>query len=532
MGVLSESSWSSDARKPSRDMFDPDLAESPSPSCSAMGDDDDGIASPMDGKNEIYPTTERTLAPCAADPETCIVFKEKHSSFSLDTSDAQLLPSLSLSEDERPPPAYLMSSSSSPQLRNTNKALVCNRMVRFWEANRSCMLVVISSLFGSAMALFTKLLELDGGGLHPFQILFMRMAVTTVGCTAYLWWKRIPHSLLGQKGIRGLLLFRGISGFFGIFGIWSAIRKSSWCCGLAIRKETESKETEFLSLADATVITFLTPSMVGLFSAVFLHQPYTRKEQLASLVALSGVIFIARPSFLFSHLSYAPSSGGLPQPSIEVTPVSTVTGEGHPMAQGSSTGDETAALHLTGILLALLSALGGAGAFISIQSIGARAHVLTTTNTFSVCCTVISAAALTMAPLIGYDQPQLCFVLPQDSRQWVLVSGIIFCGFMTQWLLTMGISSEERSNKAPAMVYVGMLWTAGFDRWVFGQNMYWSSLLGCGLIVGSAIWVILMPKTEDRPMEIDDIENEAALRGPEAALIIADRLASKEVDAE
>lgn len=290
--------------------------------------------------------------------------------------------------------------------------------------------------------------------------------------------------------------------------------------------------TGFLSLADATVITFLTPSMVGLFSAIFLHHPYTRKEQLASLVALVGVIFIARPSFLFGHLLYPPSSDRSLQPIIEVTPVSTVTGDGQAMAQAAGTGDEIAARRLTGILLALLSALGGAGAFIAIKRLGDRAHVLTTTNVFAACCTVISAAALAIAPVVGYDQPQLRFELPQDLRQWVLVFAIIVCGFLTQCLVTMGIGSEGRSNKAPAMVYVGMLWTVGFDRFIFGQNMYWSSFLGCALIIGSAVWVLLMPKSEDRPKEADDIENDAAVRGPEATLITADRIATKEVDAE
>lgn len=262
--------------------------------------------------------------------------------------------------------------------------------------------------------------------------------------------------------------------------------------------------------------------MAGLFSAVFLQQPYTRKEQLASLVALIGVIFIARPSFLFGHSSYPSPGGKSSQPTIEVTPVSIVTTDGHPMIQVTSMGDQSAAHRLTGILLAILSALGGAGSFIAIKRIGDRAHVLTTNNVFSACCTVISAAALAMAPVIGYDQPQLHFELPQDSRQWLLVSAITFCGFLTQWCLTLGLSSEGRSNKAPAMVYTGMVWTVGFDRLFFGQNMYWSSLLGCLLIVGSAVWVILMPKTEDRHKEADDIENDAAARGSEQAPTVAD----------
>lgn len=190
-----------------------------------MSEYHDRVASPPNGNNEVYQFSIGALAPFAADSENHILFKEKHSSLLVEPTNARRLSSVSLPEDERLPPAYLMPSSSSPQSRSTKEASVCNRMIQFWEANRSCMLVVISSLFGSAMAVFTKLLELDGGGMHPFQVLFLRMAVTTIGCTAYLWWKRIPHSLLGPKGFRGLLLFRGISGFFGIFGIWSAIRK-------------------------------------------------------------------------------------------------------------------------------------------------------------------------------------------------------------------------------------------------------------------------------------------------------------------
>ncbi|KUI68072.1 hypothetical protein VM1G_11506 [Cytospora mali] len=485
MGTVLEIPQTHEAQeKSSHDVLARDVAGSSTPESSTMGVHCPEVASPLDRNSGSYQTStaKGALASSATGSAKDIGFGGK-----------DLHPH---SEIARPPPAYIMPSSSLPQPQTVKKALIPIRIVRLWEANRSCMLVVISSFFGSAMALSTKMLELDDGGMHPFQILFMRMAVTTIGCTAYLWWKRMPHSLLGQKGVRGLLLFRGVSGFFGILGIWTAI--------------------QFLSLADATVITFLTPSIVGLFSAIFLHQPYPRKEQLASLIALLGVIFIARPSFLFDHLSYPPSSGGPSHPIIEVTPVSTMTGDGPSMTQASSKGDETAAHRLTGILLALLSAVGGAGAFIAIKQIGDRAHVLTTTNFFSACCTVISAAVLAMAPLIGYGQPQLHFGLPQGVRQWVLVSSITFCGFLTQWCLTIGVSSEGRSNKAPAMVYTGMLWTVGFDQWFFGQNMSWSSFLGCALIVGSAIWVILMPKSEGRPKEADDIENDATARGLEA----------------
>ncbi|KAG6360195.1 hypothetical protein INS49_011251 [Diaporthe citri] len=320
------------------------------------------------------------------------------------------------------------------------------------------------------MALFTKLLELGDDGMDAFQILFIRMAVTTIWC------------------------------FFGIIGIWTAIK--------------------FLSLADASVITFLTPSIVGFYSAIFLRQPYTRKEQLASLVALAGVVFIARPSFLFGNTS--PSSPSSPAHDI-VSPASGVADGGPTTAQYSVEENESAAHRLTGTLFALLSAFGGAGAFIAIRAIGDRCQVLTTTNFFATCCTLISATALAIAPLVGYDQPHVRFGLPRDPRQWFLVSMITVCGFLAQWFLTAGLGSETRSQKAPAMVYTGMLWTAGFDRFFLGQTMHWSSLLGCALIVGSAVWVVAMPKPGNTQCEAGgDIENSAGIRAQDTGVMEAE----------
>lgn len=380
-------------------------------------------------------------------------------------------------------------------------ATVTSKIQQFWGTNRSCMLVVTSSVFSAAMALFTKLLELGDDGMDAFQILFIRMAVTTIWCTSVLWWEGKPDSLLGPKEVRGLLLLRGISGLFGIVGIWNAIK--------------------FLSLADASVVTFLTPSIVGFYSAIFLRQPYTRKEQLASMVALAGVVFIARPSFLFGNTS--PSNPSSPAQDI-VSPAPGVADGGHTTAQHPVEENENAAHRLTGTLFALLSAFGGAGAFIAIRAIGDRCQVLTTTNFFATCCTLISATALAIAPMVGYDQPHVRFGLPRDSRQWLLVTMITVCGFLAQWFLTAGLGSESKSHKAPAMVYTGMLWTAAFDRFFLGQTMHWSSLLGCALIVGSAVWVVAMPKAGNTQREAGDVENSAGMGAQEAGVTEAEQV--------
>lgn len=53
-----------------------------------------------------------------------------------------------------------------------------------------------------------------------------------------------------------------------------------------------------------------------------------------------------------------------------------------------------------------------------------------------------------------------------------------------------------KSNRATAMIYTQMLFAAGFDKWVFGRTMSGWSVVGCGLIVGSALWAVLGKETD------------------------------------
>lgn len=108
----------------------------------------------------------------------------------------------------------------------STKTRLSTNLFSFWCRNRSYLLVIISTLFGSAMTLFTKLLESGDDGMHPFQILFIRMAISLVVCLYMLYLRQPSEFPLGPEGVRWLLFLRGITGFFGIFGIWTSIRKS------------------------------------------------------------------------------------------------------------------------------------------------------------------------------------------------------------------------------------------------------------------------------------------------------------------
>lgn len=325
------------------------------------------------------------------------------------------------------------------------------------------------------MNLSARLLELEGNGMHPIQVLLMRQSMTAMGCTAYMWYMKTPDFPFGRKEIRPLLLFRGFTGYFGIYGIWYSMM--------------------YLPLADATVISFLAPGVAGLICWFLLREPFTRLEQLATLVALFGVVLIAQPASLFSK---SETSGD-----TTTTPPET----GLPGADHEATAEE----RLVAVGVALLGVLGAAGAFTVLRTIGKRAHPLISVNYFGVISTIMSLLALTIAPRLNISQPTLQWVTPTSFKQWLLLIPLGILGFIMQYLLTSGLGADK-SNRANAMVYTHMLFAASFDRWVFGHRMGLMSGMGCTLILGSAIGVVLMKKAP-APKTVEDVERQRNVVG-------------------
>ncbi|KAI2464305.1 hypothetical protein F4781DRAFT_413468 [Annulohypoxylon bovei var. microspora] len=332
-----------------------------------------------------------------------------------------------------------------------------------WQKNKAPLLMFLAQFFGALMNLAARLLEVDEEPMHPIQLLFVRQVMTTVFSSLYIWRKRIPHGILGPKNVRYLLVLRGFCGFFGIYGMWYSVK--------------------YIPLAEATVITFLAPNLAGYMCRIFIHDTFTRREQLASFIALGGVVLITRPVSLFSGVSP-------PQ-----TAPSTIATEAvfNATAEASYPGGEhisTSAERLKAIGVALLGVLGAAGAITSLRCIGKRAHPLVSVNYFGTWCVIVTTTILSVAPALDYAQPELRLELPHSIRRWALLVVVGACGLIMQMLMTAGLA-VEKSNRATAMMYTHMLFAAGFDRWVFGHIMGWMSLTGCGLIVGSALWVAL-----------------------------------------
>ncbi|KAL5324298.1 hypothetical protein ACEPPN_008843 [Leptodophora sp. 'Broadleaf-Isolate-01'] len=331
----------------------------------------------------------------------------------------------------------------------------------FWDQNQGLFLVTFSQLFGALMNVTTRLLEFEGEGMHPFQILFARQGLTAIFCMAWMWYGKVPSFPLGAKDIRGLLVARSLTGFFGIFGMYYSL--------------------QYLPVADAVVITFLAPSVASYGCYVFLHEPFPRSAQYASLISLLGVVLIARPTSFFT------SSTDTTTPTIPSNSTTTSTTD---PTDPSSFPTPTSSQRLSAVTIAMIGVLGSAGALTSIRWIGTRAHPLVSVNYFSIFCTLISTLALSLArPL--HLSTTLHFALPAGLRQWGMLIFLGVCGFVMQYLLTKGLAAGGRGNGARAtnMIYTNMLFALSLDKLVFGQSPGLWSLAGSGLILGSAVFV-------------------------------------------
>lgn len=387
-------------------------------------------------------------------------------------------------------------------LRPSLASRTVTALQRTYRRNKGVLLVALSQLFGALMNLSARLLELEGDGMHPFQVLLARQSLTMLCCVTYMWWYSTPGFPFGPKEVRWLLVLRGFSGFFGISGMWISMIH--------------------LPLAEATVITFLAPSVAGLACYLAFREPFTRIEQIGSLVAFLGVVLIAHPAALFT--SSGPSTVAPPEIPTNMTDTST---------DDPAIGHEaTPQQRLEAIGFGLIGVLGAAGAFTTIRWIGKRAHPLISVNYFATWCTIVSGVVLTSAPLLDIGQPDLKFALPQGVRQWFLLLFLGVMGFIMQFILTTGLSID-RSNRANAMVFTHMLFAAGFDKWIFGNSMGWASLAGCGLIIGSALCMVLL-KDEGQPArrEGPDVEAGVGVRDTESVpmLMYVDDEDERELD--
>ncbi|KAF2022911.1 hypothetical protein EK21DRAFT_82017 [Setomelanomma holmii] len=334
-----------------------------------------------------------------------------------------------------------------------------------WNNNKGACLILLAELAGACMDAIARYLQQGDSQFHPFQIIVARMGITFILSSVYMWWTKVPDFPLGARSVRGWLLLRAAFGFGGLYCLYYSVH--------------------YLPLAEATVFRFLVPIVTAWACSVFLSQTFTRKELIAGLVALVGVIIIAHPPWLFGE----------------------VNDELHPK-KPSGIDKVTPAQRFIAIVVSVIGVAGASGAYTMIRVIGNRAHALMSVNYFALVATVGSTVALLAIPGIGFQNPR-------SAREWILLVAMGVFGFVLQFLLTAGLQLDK-SSKATSMLYVQIIFALAFDWGIWGVIPGAWSMFGGAIVICSTLWSALQkPQVKvEKSSAVDD--EESALLGAEA----------------
>ncbi|KAI1428919.1 hypothetical protein F5Y12DRAFT_728776 [Xylaria sp. FL1777] len=352
----------------------------------------------------------------------------------------------------------------------------------FYDRNIGLFLVFLAQTFGSVMNTAAKLLTAKDSPnqFHALHIIFVRMLATAILGTLYMWYKKVPDFPFGPRNVFGLLVMRGTSGFFGLFGLYYSL--------------------SYLEISDATAISFLVPTWTAFLCYVWLKEPYRIQEALSGLISLAGVLLIARPAFLFGRASaVVPDVGNA---TMTTSFIVDALQAGSPVAGTPSSPQRTLA-----VVCSIIGTFAAATAYSTIRVIGKRAHSLISVNYFAALSTVASG-------LIILVHPDLGFILPKGTAQWVLLLIIGVAGFLLQFLLTEGLQ-REKGGRATNMTYFQMVLALIIERVIWGTTPPILSLAGSVLIISAAIWLSLQKAKPDEVKERTAlVDEETSLLGP------------------
>ncbi|KAF8883013.1 hypothetical protein BD779DRAFT_898081 [Infundibulicybe gibba] len=360
------------------------------------------------------------------------------------------------------PPAQARSQSPGiAAITKTKWRSAFSRTRKIIESNAGILLIVAAQILVSLANAAVKKLHSIDPPVSTMQLITVRMGITYACCIIYMLSTGVSDPFLGPRGVRMLLVFRGLFGFFGLFGIYYSL--------------------QYLSLSDATVLTFLVPLCTAIAGSVLLNEKFSIREALAGIFSLFGVVLIARPAFIFDAGSQDGSfAGDIANIVMEKT---------------------TSSQRLVAIGVALVGVLGVTGAYTLIRAIVKRVHPLHPLTSFSAQCIIVSTTYM-----IATKSP---FIIPTrlDLLGLLILVGIF--GFTAQVLLAMGLQRETASRGSLAL-YTQVVFSTIFERIFFKSVPPMLSVCGALIILTSALYVILAKKEDSSAVVLGDQPNEQA----------------------
>lgn len=273
--------------------------------------------------------------------------------------------------------------------------------------------MLLSALFFSMMS---ALVKLGGQSMHSMQLVLARCVVALVA--SYIVLRRLGVSPWGQRHHK-LLIMRGVLGFIGLCCFYYALTK--------------------LPLGEVTLIQYTNPVFTAIIASVWLKERLRKQELLGVLGCLLGVVFIARPSFIF----------------------------------GSAHG---ATLDPLALAAACAGAIVSSFAYTTVRALGGKEHAMVVVFYFPLVATPVAIPA--SWPFLKMPTP----------LEWLILLGVGLTTQIAQVYMTRGLHLE-RAGRAMSVTYMQIVFAFIWGVTVFNEVPTPLSCVGAALILASAAFV-------------------------------------------
>ena len=223
----------------------------------------------------------------------------------------------------------------------------------------------------------------------------------------------------------------------------------------------------FISLGDSSAIGFSAPVFASLFACIHLQEPCGIFQVTSILITLTGVVLIARPSFLF------PSEGIL---------------------DIFSTSDR-----VTGIILSVLTCL-----MISYSYIYMRKLVKTPTVSCIVAFSIFSIFAGSINMNLWSFLSGKLIALPQSPKDWILIALNGFCGILGHINMQLAFKLEEAGLVSLILTF-NIVMSFIYQGCFLSQPIHVTSIVGATIVCSGCVAVALKKFFESK----NDARNDA-----------------------
>ena len=229
-----------------------------------------------------------------------------------------------------------------------------------------------------------------------------------------------------------------------------------------------------IPVGDATAIFFTSPIFTGILAWLLLGEKFTIVDAIFAVIAVTGILLIAKPSFIFGNIFGHDS-----------------TGEGNT---------------LLGIACAVIGAICASMVFVSVRKLGGmNVHPLLQIWFFGLFGMTLTAVLTTILGM---------WKIPSCGRDRVILIIVSFTGAISQFFLTYAFKLEKATYVA-VMKTNEVIIAFIFEYLFFNTIPFWLSILGAVLVVISSLGITLKKWKsvkenfeEDHANEVDEVEGD------------------------